>query len=157
VIGSTVFSAALPGTHRAMTADPTNSRASAPEDDGFEAVDAGASTPRGPYPIEGVPSDNTTLVGVLQALEQQGFGSQLIPGPDATIRCGACDETLAASEFAVEAVRRLEGASDPDDMMTVIGARCPRCGGAGTLVLGYGPNASEDDAAISAAFDGLGT
>jgi hypothetical protein len=139
-----------------MTADPTDSGASAPEGDGFEAVDAGAATSRGPYPIEGVPSDNTTLVGVLQALEQQGFGSQLIPGPDATIQCGACGDTSPATEFEVDAVRRLEGASDPDDMMTVVGARCPRCGVAGTLVLGYGPNATEDDAAISASLDGLG-
>ena len=139
-----------------MTADSTDARASAPEGEEFEAVDAGASTPRGPYPIQGVPSDNTTLVRVLHALEEQGFGSQLIPGPGATIRCGACSETSPATEFEVEAVRRLEGASDPDDMMTVVGARCPRCRAAGTLVLGYGPNATEDDAAISAAFDGPG-
>ena len=136
-----------------MAVDPTHARASADEGEEF---DVGASTPRGDYPIEGVPSDNTTLVSVLTALEEEGFGSQLIPGPDATIRCGACGESSPATEFEVEAVRRLEGASDPDDMMIVIGARCPRCGAAGTLVLGYGPNASEDDAAISAAFDGLG-
>jgi hypothetical protein len=149
------FTVVLPGTRRAMAADPTDSRASAHGGDEFDAVDTGTSTSRGEYPIEGVPSDNTTLVGVLQDLEEQGFGSQLIPRPDATIRCGACGETLSATEFDVEAVRRLEGASDPDDMMIVIGARCPRCGAAGTLVLGYGPNASEDDAAISAALDGL--
>lgn len=135
-----------------MTVDPTDARAAA--DEGAE-FDAGASTPRGDYPIEGVPSDNTTLVSVLSSLEDEGFGSQLIPGPDATIRCGACGESSPAAEFEVEAVRRLEGASDPDDMMIVIGARCPRCAAAGTLVLGYGPNASEDDAAISAALDGL--
>jgi hypothetical protein len=40
-------------------------------------------------------------------------------------------------------------------MLIVIGARCPRCAAAGTLILGYGPNASEDDTAISAALDGL--
>jgi hypothetical protein len=139
-----------------MTADDTDAGDPAAGSDEFEAVDAGAATSRGPYPIEGVPSDNTTLVGVLQALEEQGFGSQLIPETDATIQCGACGDTSPATKFEVEAVRRLEGASDPDDMMTVVGARCPRCGAAGTLVLGYGPNATEDDAAISRALDGLG-
>ncbi len=135
-----------------MTADPTDDRASASDGEEF---DAGAATRRGRYPIEGVPSDNTTLVSVLQALEDEGFTAQLIAGPDATIQCGACGETSPAGDFHVEAVRRLEGASDPDDMMIVVGARCPRCAAAGTLVLGYGPNATGDDAAISAALDGL--
>jgi hypothetical protein len=50
----------------------------------------------------------------------------------------------------------LEGASDPDDMMTVIAARCPHCGVAGTLVLGYGPNASPEHVAVSRALgDGI--
>jgi hypothetical protein len=122
-----------------------------------EAFDAGAGTDRGSYPVRGVPSDNTTLVSVLGELEEHGFTSQLIPNPDASIECGACNQSAPAVEFAVEAVRRLEGASDPDDMMIVIGARCPRCAEAGTLVLGYGPNASEDDVAISRAFGGLST
>ena len=135
-----------------MTVDPRDDRASAPDEAEF---DAGAVTPRGPYPVEGVPSDNTTLVSVLQALEDEGFTGQLIAESDARIRCGACGETLPATEFQVEAVRRLEGASDPDDMMIVVGARCPQCGEAGTLVLGYGPNAGEDDVAISRAFGGL--
>ena len=138
-----------------MAANPTDGHDTAADGEEFDAVDAGAATSRGPYPVDGVPSDNTTLVSVLSAFEEQGFTSQLIPGPDASIQCGACSQTAPATEFEVEAVRRLEGASDPDDMMTVIGARCPRCGQAGTLILGYGPNASEDDAAISKAFGGV--
>jgi hypothetical protein len=105
--------------------------------------------------VSGVPSDNTTLVNVLSAMEEQGFTSQLIPAGDASIQCVECNETSPAAEFEFEATRRLEGASDPDDMMVVVGARCPRCATAGTLVLGYGPNASEDDVAISRASGGL--
>jgi hypothetical protein len=99
-------------------------------------------------PVAGAPSDNTTLVKVLGAFEDRGFTEQFIPGDDGAIQCASCNDTTPAAEFAVEASRRLEGASDPDDMMTVVAARCPRCGAAGTLVLGYGPNATEQDAAI---------
>jgi hypothetical protein len=124
---------------------------------GFDAVDAGAaaSTSGVDYPVAGAPSDNTTLVSVLQAFEQQGFTEQFIAGPDGTITCASCNESFPAAEFRVEASRRLEGASDPDDMMTVVAGRCARCEAAGTLVLGYGPNATEDDIAISQAFGDL--
>ena len=119
--------------------------------DSFQAVDAGAQSARSlvDYPVKGAPSDNTTLLSVLTSLEEQGFTGQLIPAENASIQCGACNETSPASDFEVSVTRRLEGASDPDDMMTVVGARCPRCAGPGALVLGYGPNASQDDAAIS--------
>lgn len=120
-------------------------------DDGFQAVDAGAKSTRSrtDYPVKGAPSANTTLISVLTSLEEQGFAAQLIPAVNASIPCGVCNETSPASDFEVSATRRLEGASDPDDMLTVIGARCPRCASAGALILGYGPNASEEDAAIS--------
>ena len=42
----------------------------------------------------------------------------------------------------------MEGASDPDDMTLVVAARCPHCGAGGVVVLGYGPTASEADAAV---------
>jgi hypothetical protein len=45
-------------------------------------------------------------------------------------------------------MRRTEGASDPDDMLAVVGLTCPRCGTQGTAVLGYGPEADPDDAEI---------
>ena len=44
--------------------------------------------------------------------------------------------------------RRLEGASDPDDMISVVAVTCPRCGTGGTLVLKYGPTAPENEAAV---------
>jgi hypothetical protein len=149
------FPPSLPGSPERMSTDPT---APASRDDGVHphddatAVDAGADAmhPRVDEPVSGAPSDNTTLVGVLNSLEEQGFTAQLIAADQSAIQCGACGETSPAADFAVDATRRLEGASDPDDMMTVIGATCPRCGTGGTLVLGYGPNATEEDAAISA-------
>ncbi len=40
-------------------------------------------------------------------------------------------------------------------MVTVIAARCPQCAKVGTVVLGYGPSASDNDADISAAFGAI--
>ena len=123
-------------------------------DDGFRAVDAGARATRSwvEHPVKGAPSDNTTLLSILTSFEDQGFTAQLIPAGNASVQCGVCNETSPASAFEVSAMRRLEGASDPDDMLTIIGARCPRCSSAGALILGYGPNASQEDAAIAVAF-----
>ena len=136
---------------RPCTMGTDSNRPTTSVDNDFQAVDAGARTPTSEIdrPVRGAPSDNTTLVSVLASLGEQGFTAQLIPAENASVQCGACNVTSPASSFEVLARRRLEGASDPDDMLTVIGARCPRCASKGALILGYGTNASEDDAAIS--------
>ena len=43
---------------------------------------------------------------------------------------------------------RLEGASDPADMLHVSALRCPVCGTGGAFVSPYGVNAGEADAAV---------
>jgi hypothetical protein len=45
----------------------------------------------------------------------------------------------------MHSLRRLEGASDPDDMLAVVALECGVCGVSGTMVLGYGPAASDID------------
>ncbi len=87
----------------------------------------------------------------MSAFERLGFIEQLIPLEGAAIECGGCGTRSAATAFDIEGARRLEGASDPDDTVTVIAARCPQCREVGTMVLGYGPMASEVDAGISRA------
>ena len=62
--------------------------------------------------------------------------------------CGACRAASPAGAFGVGLQRRLEGASDPDDMQLVVGATCPACGAQGVLSLHYGPTAGEDDADV---------
>ncbi len=46
-----------------------------------------------------------------------------------------------AAAFPIDRVERLEGASDPADMLMVLGGRCPYCGTLGTLTLNFGPTA----------------
>lgn len=102
------------------------------------------------HQIPGVPTDNVDLQTVLDRLGEEGYTAHLFPGPDGTLRCGGCDHVAAPEDLVDVVGRRLEGASDPDDMSIVVGARCPDCDTAGTLVLSYGPGASEEDADLLA-------
>jgi ribosomal protein S27AE len=97
------------------------------------------------------PSDNTTLASVLAGLGECGYAVNLSVVSGARLRCGQCGGISAAHAFRVASLRRLEGASDPDEMVSVVAAVCPRCGSGGAVVLGYGPMASADDAAVSRA------
>jgi len=53
--------------------------------------------------------------------------------------------TVDAAAVTMSSLRRLEGASDPDDMLAVVALTCPACGTDGTVVLGYGPNGTAED------------
>jgi len=104
-------------------------------------------------PEQGVtadPSDNTTLREVLAGYEASGFDATFSPTPEATIECEACGSNLAAARFTIQSLRRLEGASDPDDMVAVVATTCPSCGARGLLVLGFGPMAAAEDGDILA-------
>lgn len=91
------------------------------------------------------PSDNTTMTRVLQELGDEGWKGQLVTVAGGSVRCTKCDTVTPAADLKVDAERRMEGASDPDDMSLVIAAECPSCHTRSTLVLGYGPAASDDD------------
>lgn len=95
-----------------------------------------------------VPSDNTTMTSVLRELSDEGWTGQLISAPGGKVKCTTCNETSPAADLRVAAERRLEGASDPDDMSLVIAATCPSCDNPSTLVLGYGPAGSDEDGDI---------
>jgi hypothetical protein len=95
----------------------------------------------------GVPSDNTTLVAVLQGCAEEGFDGDFFVTEDAKIRCGACRHDAEPSGFELHGLRRLEGASDPADMAAVLCLVCPACGHRGTAVVRFGPESEpwEDD------------
>jgi hypothetical protein len=97
----------------------------------------------------GVPSDNTTLTAVLDEYASAGYTGQFEVVSESAITCLTCERDSAPPDFAMAGLRRLEGASDPDDMMSVVAVTCPRCEALGTLVLGYGPMASAEEAAVS--------
>jgi len=94
------------------------------------------------------PAYGATLTEILATLDAAGFGAQMAARPEGMIQCLTCREQSPAAEFELKAMRRTEGASDPDDMLAVVGVICPRCGTQGTAVLGYGPEADPDDAEV---------
>jgi hypothetical protein len=99
-------------------------------------------------PVPGAPSDNATLTEMMNTLAEDGFVHQFFPIPGGAVECSDCSTQVEASELAIVSMRRLEGASDPADMMSLVAARCPNCDALGTLLLGYGVNASVDDADV---------
>ena len=113
----------------------------------MDPIEADADIGNGREPF--APSDNTTLASILAGLEAEGFAANLTPAPGGHLRCGRCGEVSDAAAFDVASIRRMEGASEPDEMLSVVAAICPRCAAWGVVVLGYGPMASEDDAAVS--------
>ncbi|MGH9276891.1 MAG: hypothetical protein ACRD12_02090, partial [Acidimicrobiales bacterium] len=64
------------------------------------------------------------------------------------VLCMGCHQESPAEMMRVDAIERTEGASDPADMLAVAAVVCPVCQSHGVLVLGYGPEASEDDAEV---------
>ncbi|HYX43748.1 MAG TPA: hypothetical protein VE760_01810 [Acidimicrobiales bacterium] len=84
----------------------------------------------------------------MSELEAAGFGGQVGPRPGGRLLCFTCRTESDASSFGVTAMRRTEGVSDPDDMLAVVALTCPRCETQATVVLGYGPEAGEDDSEV---------
>ena len=136
---------AEPSTTEPSNAEPRTAAAS--------DITATAARPAPQTPAEaGVPSDNTTLLAVLAAMEGRGFAGHLTVTDDARVRCDACEGESDPADVAIDSWRRLEGASDPDDMMTVSAVACPACGSRGTIVVAFGPMASAADQDVGAAF-----
>ena len=103
------------------------------------------------------PPYGATLGEILATMEAAGFTAQMAARPDGMILCFVCRQQSPAAEFELWAQRRTEGASDPADMLAVVGLACPRCGAQGTAVLGYGPEADADDAEVLHHLGVLGT
>ncbi len=95
-----------------------------------------------------MPADAASLGEVLATLEGAGYTGQMAARPGGRILCVTCHQETAASDLGVEALGRTEGASDPDDMLAVVGLTCPHCATKSTVVLGYGPEATADDAEV---------
>lgn len=89
----------------------------------------------------------TTLLDVLGEAAQDGFSAQLVVTDEGGFRCVRCGTTEPIADFDVRGYRRLEGASDPADMLIVVWGTCSGCGGGGVATIGYGPNAGAADIA----------
>ena len=104
-----------------------------------------ASTGMEYVPGEG---EDETILDVLGELESLGFTGQFKPCEGGQVECLTCHRQSPADDTVFRQLRRLEGASDPDDMLAVVGLACPHCSAQGTAVLGYGPEASAADTEV---------
>lgn len=103
-------------------------------------------------PVAGVPSDHRSVSGLLEALAGEGFEADFRPAEQpGDLWCDVCDTASSVGTLRNLREHRLEGASDPDDMVLVVAGHCPSCGTGGTVVLGFGPNASAVDSDLVAA------
>lgn len=92
-----------------------------------------------------------TVTELLAHWGDEGITASFRPGSDpGSLLCPVCESTRAAHEFDVIVEQRLEGESDPDDMVLAVAARCPVCHISGSIVLGFGMEASEADSDIVA-------
>jgi hypothetical protein len=96
-------------------------------------------------PEYGAPSDNTTLITELEGLRSQGYDGDFVTEAGPGLRCRACEHVIPAEDLHLDALRRLEGASDPADMVAILALRCPSCGAKGAAVVSFGPTATEDE------------
>jgi hypothetical protein len=94
------------------------------------------------------PSDETTLTEVLEAYAQGGFVSSFVVTDSAQLECIECGTVSEPESVSMSSLRRLEGASDPDDMVAVVALTCPACNSKGTVVLGFGPMATPQDSDV---------
>jgi hypothetical protein len=102
----------------------------------------------GEPPIDRSGSESTTVAALLADYAEAGFASSFCVLPGARLECLSCRQTSPAAMVTMASLRRMEGESDPDDMVAIVAVTCPVCGERGTLVLGFGPSADPDDADV---------
>ena len=94
------------------------------------------------------PSDNTTLADVLRSYGDAGFNGQFGITEDGLLRCFTCGVMSRPGDTSLQSLRRMEGASDPSDMLAVLALSCPNCSVHGTVVVHYGPEAEPGESAV---------
>src|SRR3546814_15794449 len=92
-------------------------------------------------PVPGAPSDNTTAVAEIDDLRAQGYEADYVVGEGGVVRCTACRHEMQTGEVDVDVFRRLEGASEPDEMSAIPALPCLECGPQDHVMVGYGPSA----------------
>ena len=93
-------------------------------------------------------SADATITQVLEGYAQGGFSSSFVVTDEGALECVECGSVSTADKVKMSSLRRLEGESDPADMVAVVALTCPSCGARGTVVLGFGPMATEQDAYV---------
>ncbi len=111
-----------------------------------EDVSIGEPGPEEP----GVARGAQSLIEVLADLATEGYDGEFRITRDdpARLECLRGGHTFAPGDAILARIHRLEGASDPDEMLLVAALQCPVCGALGVATIGYGPAADEGSASV---------
>lgn len=86
-----------------------------------------------------------TIKDAMREYEHLGYSGQFAPRSEGMIECLTCHDKVPAEKVQRTALRRVEGSSDPDDMVSINALICPSCGAKGTAVFKYGPAATPEE------------
>ena len=86
-----------------------------------------------------------SLLEVLAELRAEGFTYEFHSRPGGIVECGQCHAPHRADTLELLRFERLEGDSDPSEMLAVCAVSCPSCGIRGSLVLTFGPESTRED------------
>jgi hypothetical protein len=98
-----------------------------------------------------VPTGAVRLADVLRTAAAEGFSVEFDVADDGDhdrLLCPHCSQTSPAVSFLRAWSHRLEGVSDPADMLHVSALTCPVCGADGVFVTPYGQSASDRQATV---------
>ena len=98
--------------------------------------------------------DGLTLTECLSHYEAKGYTGQFGAAEGGLVRCFSCHVDTSPDDVVLDGICRVEGVSDPDDMLAVLALTCPKCGQKGTATFNYGPEATEDESAVLLALHG---
>lgn len=87
---------------------------------------------------------------VLRLYRSRGYTTSFQAARSGAVTCMACQSDLDPHHVRLEALHRLEGASDPDSMAAVLALVCPACDARGTMVAQYGPEITPEEATVLA-------
>lgn len=104
-------------------------------------------------PDASAPPAGKSMGEVEAELSAGGFDGQFQALTEGRLRCLTCRSVFSVEGHRAQDTRRVEGASDPDDMAIIIPLVCPVCATPGTLTAHYGPGASEEEASVLQAFE----
>ena len=89
-----------------------------------------------------------TVADALARFEGGGYTSQFGAVDGDLVRCYACHVDHKPEEIELNEILRVEGASDPDDMVAVAAMTCPACGCRGTASLKYGAESTPEESEV---------
>jgi hypothetical protein len=103
-----------------------------------------------PYDEPGIARGAQSLLEVMAGLAAEGYAAEFRITRDdpPQLECLQCGRRFAPEEATPARMHRLEGASDPDEMLAVAALHCPHCALRGALTMGYGATADEGSLSV---------